>query len=234
MTFKYLFCRFIYSRGPLFIDALSAVIFLFIHLLKNQVTLQKIYYFYFFNSKIHTMRKIALILVSLILLTVGCNDDKRNEPINPAFIDYISGFTSGIISNQSTIKISLAEPSAHAQYDKAIDDDLFDFSPEIEGEAYWVDETTIEFRPESRLPSNTYYKAEFYLSELVEVEKDLETFYFDFETYKQGVNLQFSGVKAYDNNSLKWQQITYELTTADFANAEDLEKTISATQNGKN
>ena len=179
------------------------------------------------------MRKIALILVSLILLTVGCDDDKRNEPINPAFIGYISGFTSGIISNQSTIKISLAEPSAHAQYDKAIDDDLFDFSPNINGEAYWLDETTIEFRPASPLPSNTYFKAEFYLSEIVKVEKDLKTFYFDFETYKQGINLQFAGVKAYDNNSLKWQQITYELTTADFANAEALEQTISATQNGK-
>ncbi|MCW8939199.1 MAG: hypothetical protein OQJ88_00995, partial [Flavobacteriales bacterium] len=179
------------------------------------------------------MRNITLIFVFLILLTVGCDDDKRNEPINPAFIGYISGFTSGIISNQSTIKISLTEPSAHAQYDKAIDEDLFDFSPNIKGEAYWLDETTIEFRPESRLPSNTYYKAEFYLSELVEVERDLKTFYFDFETYKQGISLQFSGVKAYDNNSLKWQQITYELTTADFANAENLEKTISATQNGK-
>ena len=179
------------------------------------------------------MRKIALILVPLILLTVGCDDDKRNEPINPAFIAYISGFTSGIISNQSTIKISLAEPSVHSQYDKAIDEDLFDFSPEIEGEAYWLDETTIEFRPEAQLPSNTYFKAEFYLSEIVEVEKELKTFYFDFETYKQGINLQFSGVQAYDNNSLKWQQITYELTTADFANAENLEKTITATQNGK-
>ncbi len=179
------------------------------------------------------MRKIILIVISLLILTVGCDNDKRNEPINPAFIAYIAGFTSGIISNQSTIKISLAEPSVHAQYDKVIDEDLFDFSPEIEGEAYWLDETTIEFRPEDPLPSNTYFKAEFYLSEIVEVEKDLATFYFDFETYKQGISLQFSGVKAYDNNSLKWQQITYELTTADFANAEDLEKTISATQNGK-
>jgi alpha-2-macroglobulin len=178
-------------------------------------------------------RTTAIILTSLLIFICGCGNE-RTEEINPAFVGFISGFTSGMVSNETTIKINLAEPAQNVQYAEPIDDDLFDFSPNIDGEAFWVDENTIEFRPEERLPSGTHYKAEFDLSEIVDVPSDLKTFYFDFETIKQGVKIEFAGVRAYDNSSLEWQELTFQLTTADYANLEALEEVISATQKGKN
>ena len=77
-------------------------------------------------------RTTAIFLTSLLIFISGCGNE-RTEEINPAFIGFISGFTSGMVSNETTIKINLVEPAQNVQYDEPIDDDLFDFSPNI----YW-------------------------------------------------------------------------------------------------
>lgn len=170
--------------------------------------------------------------LGLILIFVKCSDDKILE-INPAFTGYISGYTSGIISNSSTIQIRLMDEIAEEQQKELIEDDLFDFSPDIKGTTRWIDSRTIEFRPSEKLPSGQLYTATFELGKIVKVEDDLEEFRFQFQTIKQAIFVQFNGMRAYDDDDLKWQMVMGKLQTADNANAENIEKSVVATQNGK-
>ena len=94
---------------------------------------------------------IALVITSAVLIN-GCSDKKTSVYIDPAFTGYISAFTSGIISNGSSIKIRLMEEQ-DVELHEAIEEELFEFSPDIKGEANWIDKRTIEFLPEGLLPS---------------------------------------------------------------------------------
>ena len=179
---------------------------------------------------------IALSAVAVFLI-VKCKGpaDKTPPEINPAFSSYISAFTSGVISSGSSIKIRLySNDYKNVDTQTPIDKDLFDFDPEIDGEAYWLDYRTIKFQPKEKLPSGTVFDGEFYLAKIVEdVPDELETFKFQFQTIKQSFDVTLEGMKTYDKHDLRWQNIRGRLTTADVADLEAVKKLLTATQNGK-
>ena len=105
---------------------------------------------------------VAAALIGLTILSKSHSYSFTPEETNPAFSEYISAYTSGIISTESTIRILLTnEMETPIEIGKPIDKDLFDFSPSISGKAFWLDNRTIEFRPDKPLPGDTQFKAEF-------------------------------------------------------------------------
>ncbi|MGD1846000.1 MAG: alpha-2-macroglobulin [Salibacteraceae bacterium] len=181
----------------------------------------------------HRLQTLAAVLCGLLLVT--CSGDKMPPKINPAFSAYISAFTSGVISGESIIRIRLAEPySGELQTDQPIDDDLFDFDPGIDGEAWWVDPRTIEFRPEERLRSGETYGARFFLEELFTVTEALETFEFQFQIIQQNLALELLGLKTYEKRNLEWYQLQGTINTADVAEDKTVNEVLQARQNGRN
>ena len=123
----------------------------------------------------------GLVTAALIGLTVfgKMHSSSNGTTTNPAFGAYINAYTSGMISNESTIRILLTnEMETPIEVGKPVDKSLFDFSPNIKGTTVWLDSRTIEFRPDAPLPPNTHYNAEFYLSNVLEVPDEFETFNF--------------------------------------------------------
>ena len=86
--------------------------------------------------------KISIKVISLFfaLILVGCSQEvQKRVTINPEFAQYISSFTSGIVSRESTIKIMLTEDVTESISDS--DEpivDLLRFVPEVEGEAKFL------------------------------------------------------------------------------------------------
>ena len=181
-------------------------------------------------------QNLSLLIILFATLFSSCSDNK-NEPIeiNPAFRQYITAFTAGTISKESSITIELAKDNPNYKDDgKPIDESLFDFDPSVDGEAYWIDQRTIEFRPKEPLTSEQNYICEFDLDELIkDLPKDLRTFRFGFQTIKQSFSLDFDTYKPYEKTKLGLNKITGTIVTADVANDEDVQKLITATQNGK-
>ncbi|MHA1575688.1 MAG: hypothetical protein ACTSXL_06105, partial [Alphaproteobacteria bacterium] len=177
--------------------------------------------------------KPLLIILIISLLFIQCDKDKSSDKIDSDFTGYISGFTSGVISNRSTIKIRLTETYNNAKINEKIDETLFDFTPSLEGEAYWLNKQTIEFRPTEKLPSGKIFEVEFFLSKLLTVPKRLKTLEFQFQVLKQAVDIDFLGMESIDNEDLKWQIVNGNVLTYDFADSEKLENSFEALQNGK-
>ena len=142
-------------------------------------------------------------LLSTFLFTIlvfSCNNKKLEQAtkINPEFGNYISAFTSGIVSKYTTIRIRMANPS---DYISKVKDpkSLFDFSPSISGSASWIDEQTIEFVPENILTQNQLYKVRFQLHKLMaDIPEDLRIFEFDFKTLQQHINVEIDEFKTYN------------------------------------
>src|SRR6185437_12065681 len=116
---------------------------------------------------------------------------------------YIESYTGGLVSKTSTIRIKLATDveTSHAR-NEAVDDDVFDISPSVKGKAYWVDERTIEFKPESDLDPDKSYEVDFNLGKVTKVLSDMAHFKFDFKTLKPDYTISFNGLQSATRTSL--------------------------------
>ncbi len=147
--------------------------------------------------------------------------------INPEFAGYINAFTTGYIPTGSSIKIRLShEFGNNMQLNTPVDEKFFSFEPKVEGSAVWKDAQTIEFIPKERLKQGQQYKATFHLGKLVDVKSDLKEFDFKFNTVKQDAKLEFNDLKCYQSNDYTYYNSGGSIFTADYANPEQIEKSL--------
>lgn len=188
-----------------------------------------------------SLKKIAMAAVAIFIVITGIfyftsSTGKKpvSGPIDPAFGQYISSYTAGVITSGSTIRIVLAEDAVDSQQaGQESSVKLFDFKPATTGKAIWLDERTVEFRPDKRFISGQVYEFEFYLSKLLsDVPPALETFKYNFQTIPLHYELSIENVKPYVKTDLKRQKIEGVLQTSDFAEDEVIENMLSAVQNG--
>lgn len=150
---------------------------------------------------------------------------------NPAFAQYISGFTSGSISAQGTIRIRLADQFVeNVQLNVPIEDDYLSFSPSIDGELMWIDAQTLEFKPKDWLPRGQVYQAKFHLGKMVTVEDSLKEFLFGFTVLQQHIQVEMEKISAYSTDNLRSMFISGTVHTLDNEHPEDLEKVLTAKQ----
>ncbi|RLD90147.1 MAG: hypothetical protein DRJ29_15890, partial [Bacteroidetes bacterium] len=115
------------------------------------------------------MKKALLLLLAVAVLT-GCKEKKSEIPaIDPAFINYVSGFTSGVISASSNIALTLLADIPEAIREKSLKLELLEIRPSVKGNFTWVDSRTLEFSPEGTLDPGTIYQCKFHLNKLMEV-----------------------------------------------------------------
>lgn len=178
-------------------------------------------------------------LVVVALLSACSSDDSADtyEPIkvDPAFAEFISAYTSGTIKSGDAIQIRFAQSAADSnQIGKEANPKWFDFSPSISGKAIWLDQYTIEFKPENRLEAGKVYECTFDLEEVFDVPDELEDFRFNFHIIEQAFSVNVEGLNTYDNSDLKKQFIRGYVLTADFAKNEQIEALLKAAQNDNN
>src|SRR5688572_15444928 len=128
-------------------------------------------------------KKIAIGIVAVGLAITGIfyfTTSKGSKPaaafVNPAFGEYISSYTAGVVSSGSSIRVILAQDAVDStQIGQESSVSLFSFSPSVSGKATWLDQRTVEFKPEGRLASGQLYQVNFFLSKLLEVPDELKT-----------------------------------------------------------
>lgn len=179
------------------------------------------------------MKKSVLLLIVLAVLT-GCKEKKSDIPVvDPGFVSYISGFTSGVISASSNVVVTLVSDIPESVQTVALEQKLLEIKPSVRGSYTWVDSRTLEFRPEEMLDPGTVYQCEFHLDKLMEVPGGLETLEFQFQTIQQSLFVELEGLNALDDEDLQWQQLKGILRTADYANVEGVEQVLEVYQDGK-
>ena len=179
------------------------------------------------------MKKVLLLILALAVLT-GCKEKKSEIPaIDPAFINYISGFTSGVVSASSNIALTVVSDIPEAVREKSLDEELLEIKPSVKGSFSWIDSRTLEFSPEGTLDPGTIYQCKFHLDKLMEVPGGLEVLEFQFQTIQQSLFVELKGLNSLDDEDLKWQQLKGTLKTADYADVEQVEQVLKGSQDGK-
>lgn len=175
-----------------------------------------------------------LFLAGVFFVLFACSDKTEELEFNPEFTKHISGYTSGVISTEASIKVLLTEPfKGDFTANDQIENTLFSFSPNIEGKMVWVDAQTIEFIPENPFTSGGTYTASFKLGDIKEVNDDLSVFQFQFTIIEQAIDVEADGLRAYDSKSIKFQQFMGNVIAADVIEEEMLNRTIEVSINGQ-
>ncbi len=179
-----------------------------------------------------------ILLVGSTVLFSGCKNTRTSNvetiKIDPGFTNYVSGFSSGILSSNSSIRIRFVEKAGEGQEGNEASKNLFKFQPNIKGDAIWVDANTLEFKPDKPLKSGEKYTCSLVLSKIVDVPEEYSTFQFSFSVIKQSFLLAEMVYSPYSTSDLKWNKLNGELKTADFINNEEIEKILKAKQEGEN
>ena len=176
---------------------------------------------------------LAVIIAAIILITLNFKKRTVNAN-NPEFAKYITAYTSGVISKNDPVQIKLTSTVTDKIKDKEhLPDNLVEVNPSVDGKLSLIN-NTLEFTPSESLKSDKEYYVDFNLGKLTKTESNLETFSFKFKTIKQAFDYQIEEQKTIDKKTLKYQQITGYVNTADAANPEDIKNILTATENGKN
>lgn len=185
------------------------------------------------KMKIFAMSAISLIAVSGALYYFTARKAEGGG-FNPAFKAYISEYTGGVISRDAPIQIRfVSDVVKQEDLNKALEKELFDFTPSVKGTTMWVDKNTIQFQPEQPLKPGTDFQANFNIGEVMVMPEELKTFDFTFQTVPQIVDVFVNGWRTYESNNIKIGKLEGTLSTSDFAENADVEKVLQAVQNGK-
>lgn len=187
-----------------------------------------------------TSKKIAgviyfFILFATLLFFQNCDKThaSRETQFNPGFSKYIAGYTGGVISTVSPVTVQLTQPT---QVEVKPGDDagsgIFTFFPDIKGRAIWVDNRTLEFKPDRRLKQDEKYEIRFNLGQLMEVPEKFEIFTFIVRTMPQDFEVNFEGIFTENPRDLSTQLVKGIILTADVADAKFVEDMLKCSQEG--
>ncbi len=170
---------------------------------------------------------IGFLAIILVCFFSSC---KQNKDITPSieFAPYINAYTGGLVSTGSTIRIELTQEQPSVELYAEVKDKLFDFNPSLKGKAYWINNKTIEFVPDSgQLVQGKLYNAEFKLNKIIEVEKKLKTFDFSFRVIEQNFALEADECAISADNP-NMCAVNGEIRFCDNISLDDVKKLLSA------
>ncbi len=154
--------------------------------------------------------------------------------VDPGFREYISAYTSGMISRKSPIRIELNEPVKGLEQQSS--EELaayFEVEPAVKGTVVAVSDRIIDFIPDEMLPVNHFFTATLRLGELRSVKDGFEDFRFQFATYEQKVNVELEGLRNYYTFDIVNQQLRGSISTTDAEDSTLLKKIVKVTLDGK-
>ena len=138
---------------------------------------------------------ILSVLTTIVLISFlnNCSNKKIVAP-QSEFTEIISGYSAGLLSNNSSVKVRLMEPIEEANQEKLSEEKLFSFNPDLSGSINWVDDYTVEFIPDDFLPSGQEFNVTFSVSKILN-EENISDFTFKFQTLKQAIFQNLIGIQ---------------------------------------
>ncbi|MFL9844603.1 alpha-2-macroglobulin family protein [Flavobacterium rhizosphaerae] len=144
--------------------------------------------------------------------------------------DYITAFSSGIISTKDPIKVSLTNPVSGWQQGQELDRAYYSISPDAEGKVVYMENNTIAFKPKGKLKQDTEYRVTLHLSKFTGVPNLLADFNFRVKTLKQDFLVQTQDLQSYSRDV---QYLNATLMASDYLQPAIAKKLIKAEQQGK-
>ena len=174
-------------------------------------------------------------LFSLVLLfVVSCKQSpEKQQKVQPN--KFVSAYTNGNISSQSTVRVVLNLPEERLGVSKKEPpQNVFLLKPSVEGKTYWADQYTLVFEPAKPLQNGQKYEAIVDLNKLLGVnDKNNGTFRFHFRVVPLTFGIIMSGLEPYTETKSHWNILEGRLMASDHVPGKEIDGLISAKQGGR-
>ena len=147
--------------------------------------------------KIKKVSGISLIISMLLLVFLsGCDKNRQSTgkiveqicPVSEVLLPLLDSYTSGVITEGEPIVVRFKYPEAmKVKQGETLPDKLFTFTPELKGNAVWLDESTIAYEYD-KIDNQKQYNCHFQVSEILDVAAT-ESLEFSFGVRRQTFNL---------------------------------------------
>ncbi|KGO91552.1 alpha-2-macroglobulin family protein [Flavobacterium subsaxonicum] len=176
--------------------------------------------------------KLVLCLTVITLLLHSCSkpSGKDFDSDFSQFREYITSFSSGIISTKSDIRVGLAFTKKEWQANQELDNNYFSVSPSVDGKVIFLQDNSIAFRPTKKLEADKEYRVTLHLSKFINVPKGLEDFNFRVKTIKQDFLVSVTDLQSYNRNL---QYLNATLKASDNLDIAVAKKLVTAQQDGR-
>ncbi len=172
----------------------------------------------------------ALLFLTAVFYLSSCNKKDKWIEVDPAFSKYIDAYTTGTVSKTSAIRIKLAsEANTTHAVGEEVKESLFSFSPSVKGKAFWLDASTIEFKPDSWLKPDQMYEVSFKLNKVTKVPDKYADFNFSMKTVKPSFKISDDGLRS--GGVKNKMNFSGDLETADVEDGKQVEKLLTVSQN---
>ncbi len=172
------------------------------------------------------MQRFSIALLLVICLLSSCQKSSRDVDVSQdaRFTNYVTGFTSGIISKKDNITVRFAN---HVNLPEEPAASLISLSPSVAGTIVKNGQSLI-FSPEETLKSGTEYGITVDLNSIVEVEAGLEEFIFAVSTIPMDYEIRMEGLRTTDIANPKILEVNGTITTSDHVEDEAAEKLLNS------
>lgn len=181
------------------------------------------------SNKIRLLTNAIALFVSVLMISFlsSCGDKNKSnviveqiKPVPEAVLPFLDSYTSGVIAEGEPIKVCFKNvDDLKLKYGETLPPKLFSFTPELKGNAVWLDERTIGFEYD-KISDKQPYVGVFRIAELIDVPSDM-ILEFGFGLRHQNINL--ISVVPVCNSS---EKMDYQLRIA-FSNPVDSELALS-------
>ncbi|WP_372339329.1 alpha-2-macroglobulin [Flavobacterium sp. MFBS3-15] len=171
-----------------------------------------------------------LTVITLILHSCSKKSGKDFDSDFTLYREYISSFSSGIISTKADIQVGLASAKKGWQVGQEIDGNYFSVSPKVDGKVFFLEGNILAFRPTKRLEQDTEYYVTLHLSKFMNVPENLADFNFRVKTQKQDFLVVTRDLQSYNRD---WQYLNANLKSSDYLDMAIAKKLVTAEQEGK-
>jgi len=177
----------------------------------------------------------SLCLAFSILICIFLNSchtsNKKTVSDSVAYSEYISAYTSGVISITDDIRINLNFIADEVIKDQ-LPADLIQLDPSVSGKTTLSDSHTLVFHPDKPFRSGQSYQVTFNLGKIRAVPNTLKQFEFQVKTLDADFSIELNGIRSSRINGEIKTQISGSVTTSDFFPSENVEKMIQGDQEG--
>src|SRR5690606_31098 len=177
-----------------------------------------------------TFKLILLFAAVAILHSCSKKSSEDFESDFSLYREYITSFTSGVISTHADIGVGLAFDKKEWQLNQELDSDYYSISPSVAGKVIYLPGNMIAFKPEQPLKSGTEYRVTLHLSEFIDLPKELKDFNFIVKTLEQDFMVTTKDLQSYSKDV---QFLNAELRTSDYIDAATAKKLVRAEQDGR-
>lgn len=177
--------------------------------------------------------KLVLLLTVITLLLHSCSkkSGKDFDSDSSLYKDYITSFSSGVISAKADIQVGLAFTKKEWQVNHELDNSYFTVSPSAEGKVLFLQDNKIAFRPaKGGLKQDTEYQVTLHLSKFIKVADSLSDFNFTVKTLKQDFMVTTQDLQSYNRDM---QFLNASLKASDAMDLATAKKLVTVTHNGK-